>query len=95
MIVFDPSYLGLVLSLRDVEFSSGPRCPEVALNYFALTFSVSRGRFRIFARVRFVSSFLTLNSDRDLGLRMFVRIVSLERLRCPEVCLEFSLLEDA
>ena len=32
MLVFDPSYPGLVLSVRDVEFSSGCRCPEV--NFF-------------------------------------------------------------
>ena len=62
--VFDPSYPCLVLSLRDVEFSSGSRCPEVPLNSFALKFSVSRGRFRIFSRVRFLFSLLTLNSDR-------------------------------
>ena len=49
---FTPSYLGLVLSLRDVE--SRPRSwgPEVACNYFALTFSVSRGPFRIFVLMR-------------------------------------------
>ena len=74
-----------MLSLCDVEFSSGSRCPEVPLNSFALKFSVSRGRFRIFASVRFVSSFLLLNSDRALGLRVFVWIVLLRRLRCPEV----------
>ena len=44
-----PSYLGLVLSLRDVESRPRSWCPEVASNYFALTFSVSRGPFRIFA----------------------------------------------
>ena len=92
MIVFDSSYPGLVLSLRDVEFSSGSRCPEVPLNSFALKFSVSRGRFRIFASVRFVSSFLLLNSDRALGLRVFVWIVLLQRLRCPEVGLGFASL---
>ena len=48
VVVFAPSYLGLVLSLRDVELRPGSWCPEVASNYFALTFSVSRGRFRIF-----------------------------------------------
>ena len=42
MLVFDPSCPGLVLSLRDVEFLSGCRCPEVPLNSFALKFSVSR-----------------------------------------------------
>ena len=73
VVVFNPSYLGLALSLRDVEFSSGSRCPEVPLNSFALTFSVSRGRFGIFASVRFVSFFLLLNSDRALGLRMDAR----------------------
>ena len=48
MILFDPSYLGLVRSLRAVAFSARPRCPEVALNDFALTVSVSRGRFGVF-----------------------------------------------
>ena len=91
MIVFDPCYLGLVLSLRDVEFSSGSRCPEVPLNSFALKFLVSRGRFRFFASVRFVSSFLLLRSDRALGLQVFVWIVLPRRLRCPEVGLGFSL----
>ena len=85
VLVFDPSGPGLVLSLRDVEFSSGSRCPEVPLNCFALKFSVSRGRFRSFASVRFVSSFLLLNADRALGLRVFVWIVLLRRLRCPDV----------
>ena len=85
VISFDPSYLGLVLSLRDVEFSSRPRCPEVALNYFALTDSVSRGRCGIFASMRFVSSFLLLKSGRSVGLRVFVWIVLMRRLRCPEV----------
>ena len=47
-----PSYLGLVLSLRDVESRRRSWCPEVASDYFALTFSVSRGRFRIFALMR-------------------------------------------
>ena len=52
VIVFGPSYLGLVLSLRDVESRPGPWCPEVASDYFALTFSVSRSPFRIFALMR-------------------------------------------
>ena len=51
-IVFGPSYLGLVLSLRDVESRPGSWCPEVASDYFALTFSVSRGPFRIFVLMR-------------------------------------------
>ena len=85
VLVFDPSCPGLVLSLRDVEFSSGSRCPEVPLKSLALKLSLSRGRFRIFASVRFVSFFLLLNSDRALGLRVFVWIVLLQRLRCPEV----------
>ena len=29
VLVFGPSYPGLVLSVRDVEFSSGCRCPEI------------------------------------------------------------------
>ena len=37
VIVFDSSSVGLALSLREVEISSGRRCPEVALNEFALT----------------------------------------------------------
>ena len=48
MIVFDPSYLGLVLSLRDVALRTGTWCPEVALEIFGVTFSVSRGRFNNF-----------------------------------------------
>ena len=51
-IVFAPSYLGLVLSLRDVESRPRPWCPELASDYFALTFSVSRGPFRIFGLMR-------------------------------------------
>ena len=51
-IVFAPSYLGLVLSLRDVELRPRSWCPEVASNYFALTFSVSRCRFGIFTLMR-------------------------------------------
>ena len=51
-IVFAPSYLGLVLSLRDVESRRRSWCPEVASDYFALTFSVSRGPFRIFGLMR-------------------------------------------
>ena len=89
MIVFDSSSLGLALSLREVEFSSRPRCPEVALDDFALTRSVSRGRIGILASARFVSSFLTLKSDGALGLRALARIVLLSRLRCPEVGLRF------
>ena len=48
-IVFAFSYLGLVLSLRDVESRRRSWCPEIASDYFALTFSVSRTPFRIFA----------------------------------------------
>ena len=51
-IVFAPSYLGLVLSLRDVESRRRSWCPEIASDYFALTFSVSRGPFRIFGLMR-------------------------------------------
>ena len=51
-IVFAFSYLGLVLSLRDVESRRRSWCPEVASDYFALTFSVSRGPFRIFVLMR-------------------------------------------
>ncbi len=51
-IVFAPSYLGLVLSLRDVESRRRSWCPEIASDYFALTFSVSRGPFRIFVLMR-------------------------------------------
>ena len=51
-IVFAFSYLGLVLSLRDVESRRRSWCPEVASDYFALTFSVSRGPFRIFGLMR-------------------------------------------
>ena len=47
-IVFAPSDLGLVLSLRDVESRRRSWCPEVASDCFALTFSVSRGPFGIF-----------------------------------------------
>ena len=49
---FTPSYLGLVLSLRDVESRRRSWCPEIASDYFALTFSVSRGPFGIFALTR-------------------------------------------
>ena len=42
----------VVLSLRDVESRPRSWCPEVASDYFALTFSVSRGRFIIFALMR-------------------------------------------
>jgi len=38
---------------------------------------------------RFASSFLTLESDGALGLRVLARIVLLSRLRCPEVGLGF------
>ena len=51
-IVFAPSYLGLVLSLRDVESRRRSWRPEIASDYFALTFSVSRGPFRIFGLMR-------------------------------------------
>ena len=79
------SYSGLVLSPSAVEFSSEPCCPEVPWNFFALKFSVSRGRCGIIASMRFVSSFLLLKSGRSMGLRAFVWIVSLRGLRCPEV----------
>ena len=36
MLVFDPSYPDLVLSVRDVEFSSGCRCPELNLFGFKI-----------------------------------------------------------
>ena len=36
VLVFDPSYPGLVLSVRDVEFSSGCRCPELNLFGFKI-----------------------------------------------------------
>ena len=52
VVVLDPSYLCLLLSLRGGEFSPGPLCPEVPLNYFASTLSVSRCRFRIFTLMR-------------------------------------------
>ena len=72
MIVFDPSYLGLVLSLRDVELRTGTWCPEVALEISGVTFQVSRGRFRIFvswcpevALLRFV----VLSCERALGVQ--------------------------
>ena len=48
MIVFDPSYLGLVLSLRDVALRTRTWCLEVALEIFGVTFQMSRGRFKIF-----------------------------------------------
>ena len=79
------SYSGLVLSRRAVEFSLEPCCPEVPWSSFALKFSVSRGRCGIIASMRFVSSFLLLKSGRSMGLRVFVWIVLLRRLRCPEV----------
>ena len=52
VINFAPSYLGLVLSLRDVESRRRSWCPDVASDSFALTFSVSRGPFRIFGLMR-------------------------------------------
>ena len=79
------SYSGLVLSRRAVEFSLEPCCPEVPWSSVALTFSVSRGRCGIIASMRFVSSFLLLKSGRFVGFRVFVWIVSLRGLRCPEV----------
>ena len=72
VIVFDPSYLGLVLSLRDVALRTGTWCPEVALGSFGVAFQVSRGRFRIFvswcpevALLRFV----VLSCERALGVQ--------------------------
>ena len=46
VIVFDPSYLGLVLSLRDVALRTRTWCLEIAFDIFGVTFQVSRGRFR-------------------------------------------------
>ena len=72
VIVFDPSYLGLVLSLRDVALRTRAWCPEVTLESFGVTFQVSRGRFRIFvswcpefALLRFV----VLSCERALGVQ--------------------------
>ena len=72
MIVFDPSYLGVVLSLRDVELRTRTWCPAVALGSFSVTFQVSRGPFRIFiswcpgfALLRFV----VLSCERAFGVR--------------------------
>ena len=50
---------------------------------------MSRGRIGILTSARFASSFLTLESDGALGLRVLARIVLLSRLRCPEVGLGF------
>ena len=47
VIVFVLSDLGFVLSLREVELRTRSWCPEVALEILGVTFSVSRGRFRI------------------------------------------------
>ena len=76
VIVFDHSYLGLVLSLRSVELRTGTWCPEVALEIFGVTFQVSRGRFRIFiswcpevALLRFV----VLSCDRGLGVQRLLQ----------------------
>ena len=76
VIVFDPSYLGLVLSLRDVELRTSTWCPEVALEIFGVTFQVSRGRFRIFiswcpevALLRFV----VLSCERGLGVQRLLQ----------------------
>ena len=75
-IVFAPSYLGLVLSLRDVELRMSTWCPEVALENFGVTFQVSRGRFRIFitwcpevALLRF----LVLSCERGLGVQRLLQ----------------------
>ena len=76
VIVFDPSYLGLVLSLRDVELRTRTWCPEVALSSFSVAFQVSRGPFRIFiswcpevALLRFV----VLSCERGLGVQRLLR----------------------
>ena len=76
VVVFDPSYLGLVLSLRDVALRTGTWCLEVALESFGVTFQVSRGRFRIFiswcpdvALLRFV----VLSCERGLGVQRLLQ----------------------
>ena len=76
MIVFDLSYLGLVLSLRDVELRTRTWCPEVALESFGVTFQVSRGPFRLFvswcpevALLRFV----VLSCERGLGVQRLLQ----------------------
>ena len=76
MIVFDPSYLGLVLSLRDVELRTRTWCEEVALGIFGVTCQVSRGPFRIsiswcpeVALLRFV----VLSCERGLGVRRLLQ----------------------
>ena len=42
VLVFGPSYPGLVLSVRDVEFSSGRRCPEVIFFFKVLGWTPER-----------------------------------------------------
>jgi len=42
VLVFDPSYPGLVLSVRDVEFSSGCRCPEIVFFFKILGWTPER-----------------------------------------------------
>ena len=76
VVVFNSSYLGLVLSLRDVALRTRTWCLEVALEIFGVTFQVSRGRFRIFitwcpevALLRFV----VLSCERGLGVQRLLQ----------------------
>ena len=75
VIVFVLSDLGFVLSLREVELRTRSWCPEVALELLGVTFSVSRGRFRIFtSRCPDVASFrfVILSCERGLGVHMLL-----------------------
>ena len=72
VIVFALSCFGFVLSLREVELRTRSWCPEVALDILGVTFSVSRGRFRIFTSRRpDVASFrfVMLSCERGLAVR--------------------------
>ena len=76
VIVFDPSCLGLVLSLRDVALRTSTWRPEVAFENFGVTFQVSRNLFRIFiswcpevALLRF----MVLSCERGLGVQRLLR----------------------
>ena len=72
VIVFVLSDFGFVLSLREVELRTRSWCPEVALEVLGVTFSVSRGRFRIFiSRCPDVASFrfVILSCERGLAVR--------------------------
>ena len=76
VIVFVPSYLGLVLSLRDVALRTGTWCPEVALGSFGVTYQVSRGRFRIFrfgVRRFALLRFVVLSCERSLGAQRLLQ----------------------